>query len=62
MNRVSANQPDNNRNFHSRRSAKIQERFEALPLDVQQEIIRLRETDARATLSMTLKEKHSEAA
>ena len=67
MNRVSANQASANqtsigRNTHSRRVAKIQERFNALPLDVQQEIIRLRETEARAPLSMASREKHSEAA
>jgi hypothetical protein len=75
LNRVSANQasinqPSTNqasigRNTYSRRVAKIQERFNALPLDVQQEIMRLREPDARATqatLSMTSREKHSEAA
>jgi hypothetical protein len=70
LNRVSANQtsinqPSIGRNTHSRRIAKIQERFNALPLDVQQEIMRLREPDARtsqAPLSMVSKENHSEAA
>jgi hypothetical protein len=62
LNRVIANQPGVNRNVNSRRAAKIQERFNALPLDVQQEIMRLREPEARATLSLTSKEKHSEAA
>jgi hypothetical protein len=60
-----ANQPSIERNTYARRVAKIQERFNALPLDVQQEIMRLREPDARATqatLSMTSREKHSEAA
>jgi hypothetical protein len=57
----------------SRRAAKIQERFNALPLDVQQEIMRLREPEARAsnlveardahsTLSISTKHSHSEAA
>jgi hypothetical protein len=65
LNRVVANQPSIERNTYSRRVAKIQERFNALPLDVQQEIMRLREPDARATqtpLSMTSREKHPEAA
>jgi hypothetical protein len=70
LNRVSANQTSTSqasieRNTYSRRIAKIQERFNALPLDVQQEIMRLREPDARASqtpLSMTSREKHSEAA
>ncbi len=65
MNRAAANQPSTERNTYSRRVAKIQERFNALPLDVQQEIMRLREPDARASqapLSMTSREKHSEAA
>jgi hypothetical protein len=67
LNRVSANQASTNqpsigRNTYSRRVAKIQERFNALPLDVQQEIMRLREPETRATLSMASTEKHSEAA
>jgi hypothetical protein len=67
LNRVSANQASTNqasigRNTHSRRVAKIQERFNALPLDVQQEIMRLREPDARATLSINATEQHPEAA
>jgi hypothetical protein len=70
LNRAAANPPSINqasigRNTHSRRTAKIQERFNALPLDVQQEIMRLREPDARVTqapLSMTSREKHPEAA
>jgi hypothetical protein len=67
LNRVSANQTSTNqasigRNTYSRRVAKIQERFNALPLDVQQEIMRLREPEARATLNMTSTENHSEAA
>jgi hypothetical protein len=67
LNRAAANQSSTNqasigRNTHSRRVAKIQERFNALPLDVQQEIMRLREPEARAPLSMTATEKHSEAA
>jgi hypothetical protein len=64
-NQTSINQSSIGRNTHSRRIAKIQERFNALPLDVQQEIMRLREPDARAsqvTLSMTSRGKHSEAA
>jgi hypothetical protein len=64
-NQPSLNQPSIERNTYSRRVAKIQERFNALPLDVQQEIMRLREPDARTTqapLSMTSKENHSEAA
>jgi hypothetical protein len=65
LNRVIAKQTSIERNTYSRRVAKIQERFNALPLDVQQEIMRLREPDARAAqapLSMTAKETHSEAA
>jgi hypothetical protein len=67
LNRAAANQPSVNqasigRNTHSRRIAKIQERFNALPLDVQQEIMRLREPETRALLSMVSKENHSEAA
>jgi hypothetical protein len=67
LNRVSANQTSTSqasigRNTYSRRVAKIQERFNALPLDVQQEIMRLREPEARASLSMTANENHSEAA
>jgi hypothetical protein len=41
---------------NARRIAKIQERFDALPLDVQQEIIRLREPhphhETRSTLNI----------
>jgi hypothetical protein len=65
LNRVAANQPSIERNTYSRRVAKIQERFNALPLDVQQEIMRLREPDARAENQTTLSipsRKHSEAA
>jgi hypothetical protein len=72
LNRASANQVSPNqtsikpasigRNTHSRRVAKIQERFNALPLDVQQEIMRLREPETRVTLSMASTEKQSEAA
>jgi hypothetical protein len=65
LNRVIAKQTSIERNTYSRRVAKIQERFNALPLDVQQEIMRLREPDARvsqAPLSMTARGKHSEAA
>jgi hypothetical protein len=64
-NQTSTNQASIGRNTYSRRVAKIQERFNALPLDVQQEIMRLREPEARApqaTLSMASTEKHPEAA
>jgi hypothetical protein len=67
LNRAATNQPSTSqasigRNTYSRRVAKIQERFNALPLDVQQEIMRLREPEARAALSMASTENHSEAA
>lgn len=65
MNQSNIGQPSLERSTYSRRAAKIQERFNALPLDVQQEIMRLREPDPRAPqapLSMTSTEKHSEAA
>jgi hypothetical protein len=39
---------------NARRIAKIQERFNALPLDVQQEIIRLREPHAHHETRSTL--------
>ena len=62
MSQASTNQIGIGRNTYSRRVAKIQERFDALPLDVQQEIMRLREPEARAALGMISKENHPEAA
>jgi outer membrane murein-binding lipoprotein Lpp len=70
INQASINQASIERNTYSRRVAKIQERFNALPPDVQQDIMRLREPDARAntqvdaqtTLSIPANRTHPEAA